>query len=83
MVGKQYQPLPTSDRAVSAFCNKINSHLFYLTWCLIVELGGGEKGDTHKIALLLILLLLLILFTVASCWSQRSKICSQTQGSRV
>ena len=49
MVGKQYQPLPTSDRTVSGALVKVMSnHLFYLMpCCLIVGLGGGEEGDTH------------------------------------
>ena len=55
MVGKQYQPLPTSDRTVSPIIKCSKSDLFYLTWCLIVGLGGGEKGDPIHIALLLIM----------------------------
>ena len=49
MVGKQYQPLPTSDRTVSGALVKVMSnHLFYLmSCCLLVGLGGGEEGDTH------------------------------------
>ena len=48
MVGKQYQPLPTSDRTVSGALVKVMSnHLFYLMpCCLLVGLGGGEEGDT-------------------------------------
>ena len=53
MVGKEYQPLPTSDRTVSAFVKSDDQPIvFYLTWCLIVGLGGGEKGDSTALLLL-------------------------------